>query len=96
MPDGYYSHVIQEVPYGLICAAEWKLLYAGRWKHDEPIHVEEARGPLWSLRRLCKQRQNHDVRYLILNDNLGMALALEKGRASDPRILGICRRWAAS
>ena len=24
-----------------------------------------------------------------------MVLALEKGRSSDPRILGICRRWAS-
>ena len=74
---------------------KWQRIYAGRWKFDELIHVKEARGPLWALRRLCKQKVNHNLRFLMLNDKLGIVLALEKGRASDPRVLGICRRWAA-
>ena len=39
--------------------------------------------------------KHHNQRWLFLNDNLGVVLALEKGRARCPGLMSSCRRMAA-
>ena len=70
-----------EVPAHLLAETGWQRIVARPWTQQEAIHKKEARGTLVALRRLCKQARNSGRRWLILSDNLGVALALEKGRA---------------
>jgi hypothetical protein len=85
----------EEVPTWVLTDSRWSRLGVFRWRGKEPIHVKEARGALWLVRRLAKQRKNHAHRHLILNDNLGICCAFEKGRPSDWKLLPILRRWGA-
>ena len=78
-----------------VSGATWKLVKASPWLGSEPIHVKEVRGTLFGLRRAVKDVRQHSCRKLFLSDNLGMTFALEKGRATDPRVLRVCQRWCA-
>ena len=84
-----------EVPCKLISDSTWKLLKGFRWKGTEPIHVKEARGPLFCLRRICKSRRDQHSWYVFLCDNIDMVFALQRGRAFHPKVLSICRRRCA-
>ena len=86
-----------DVPPGLVNSYEWKSLQARAWKHElaEPIHLKELRGGLWVVRHWRRSLKNRRKVFLLLNDNLGIALAWDKGRASDPRINYLLRRVCA-
>ena len=74
-----------------IDAHPWRLIQARPYHHREPIHLKEGRAVLFGLKRKARQIRNHHQRHLALTDNLGLALALEKGRATDFRMLRLCR-----
>ena len=84
------------IPVSLLASSEWRSLMERRWKESrEPIHVKEFRATLWMLRRLVRSSTSRGLYVLMLTDNMGNALAVEKGRATDPKLLGLLRRWAA-
>lgn len=84
-----------EVPLSVTAESEWRLVQARRYSRVEPIHMLEGRAVLFGLRRRMRQACHHGQRHVFLSDNLALCLALEKGRAADPRLLRLCRSWGA-
>ena len=50
---------------------------------------------LFGLTRRVRVSSGHLSRHVFFCDNMSVALCLEKGRCADPRLLYLCRRWAA-
>jgi hypothetical protein len=49
----------------------------------EPMHVLEARGCLAVFHHHCRSVLNHHNEVVVLLDNLGVVLAISKGRCHD-------------
>ena len=71
---------------------KWKVEFQAPYKFQEPIHIKEIRGIVAVVGRLtrCTRYPNHF--HLAFGDNLGVCLALQKGRCHDPTMLQQCRR----
>ena len=52
-----------------------------RWK--DAIHVLEARSILGAIKHRARDCHRHGKRITVLNDNLAVVLALQKGRCSN-------------
>eukprot|EP00973_Karenia_brevis_P064060 8902369-Karenia_brevis.AAC.1 len=85
----------EEIPAGLLKNDSWRSVFSARMYKPENIIMLEGRATLAALRH--KARASHCFRHkhLLLGDNLGLVLALEKGRSSNFGILVMCRRTAA-
>ena len=70
----------------------WRLLFCGGWVKAEAIHCKEARVALMGLRRAARNPRLHDSLLLSLGGNMAEILAVEKGRAKDWELNGLCRR----
>ena len=57
--------------------------------------MKELRAVLFGLRRRVRRSCYHRLNHLFLCDNLGVVLALEKGRAHNRAMLMGCRKWAS-
>ncbi len=83
-------------------------MYAVPLKYPEPVHLCEARGLLSVVKHLSRDKNNHGRMHIVIGDNMGVALAASKGRASCYPLLRIlqsitaeclaadllcCRRW---
>ena len=79
----------------LLTKNEWRLIQCRPYHHNEPVHLKELRAVMFGLRRRVRSIHHHRHSHLFLCDNLGVVLALEKGRCSDPKVLVNLRRWAA-
>ena len=64
-----------------------------RWKGA--IHVLEARSILGAVKHRSRDAWRHGARITVLNDNLAVVLALQKGRCSNYGLLRIIRRISA-
>ena len=84
-----------EAPPAIFQGPHWKLVQARRYHHKEAIHLKELRAVLFGYRRRLRRACYHGKRHLFLCDNMGISLALEKGRAANVRVLKLCRQWAA-
>jgi len=73
----------------------WKGLYAAPLRYKEAVHLCEARGVLAAVKHRSRDVQYHEKELLFLGDNLGLCLALEKGRCSSRPLLRLLRRIAA-
>eukprot|EP00973_Karenia_brevis_P049437 6859145-Karenia_brevis.AAC.1 len=56
-----------------------------------PIHLKEMSGTLFGLKHFLRSQKSRNTFSLFLTDNLGDALAVEKGRAGNPRLLYFLR-----
>ena len=75
---------------------QWDLVTAAAWKFpSEHINLKEGRVALMSLRRLCRTVKNLGHTALTFCDNMGVVLAMERGRSSSGPLNGYCRRAAA-
>ena len=83
------------MPENLIKEHEWKLIQARPYEHDEPVHMKELRAVVFSMRRRVRIKRNYHKNHLMLCDNLGMVLALEKGRCANRPVLQLLRRWSS-
>ena len=81
-----------EVPTSLLSASRWQVAKAGPWRYCEPIHRLEGRALCLAVRRLARRCSCHGGRHVLLGDNLGLVLAMQKGRAHDFRFLMVVRR----
>ena len=84
-----------EVPVSLMQAQLWHEVWSTQIFFKEPVHLIEARSVLGTLRHFCKDSRKHGRRLAVLNDNMGVVLAVSKGRCHDYRLLRILRRMSA-
>ena len=84
-----------EVPLEMMEIDRWHVLWGTPVRWHDAIHVLEARSVLGAVKHRCRDSQRHGKRITVLNDNLGVVLAVQKGRCSNYGILRIIRRIAA-
>ena len=61
---------------------------------DDPMHINEMRCMIGAASVALSDPGAWSKRHLILGDNLGVMLALSKGRCRDPRLLNFQRIWS--
>lgn len=83
-----------EVPQECMADDKWKLNFAQHMSLSEPITILEGRGVVAALRHKFRSTHHFHCRHLRFGDNLGMVLAVDKGRSSSMGLLRICRRIA--
>ena len=83
--------------------ARWYSVARGAWKHDEAIHMLEARTEVVGLRRLARHTASHGLRHLTLVDDLSAVMSLERCRLGRRAFIGsyagraairLCARWS--
>ena len=84
-----------EVPEEMLREDRWHQLWNLQYHYKEPIHVLELRSILGAVKHVSRDCQFHGSRCLILNDNMGVVLAVSKGRCSNYSMLRLLRRIAA-
>ena len=84
-----------EIDPSLLAPSSWQLLKRGRYTYKEPIHLKEARAMHFKARRAARRCMTRGRVVLMLCDNMGLVLACEKGRCTDPVLQRILRRYAA-
>ena len=86
----------KNVPKKLLSPCRWSRVYCGRVQNvDVPIHMKEADAALFVAKHLVRCSNNgQGRRHLIFGDSMTLSYVLGKGRASDPRLLAIARKWA--
>eukprot|EP00971_Amphidinium_carterae_P050398 992720-Amphidinium_carterae.1 len=73
----------------------WHELYACPLKLPEGIHAKEGRAVLCAMRSAARDLDNHGKWVLILDDNLGVVLAMSRGRCANYTLLRIAQRICA-
>ncbi|CAE7736810.1 unnamed protein product [Symbiodinium sp. CCMP2592] len=84
-----------EVHQSLMTPSRWHVLWGSPIRWSDAIHVLEARSVLGAIKHRCRDSERHGKRITVLNDNLGVVLAVQKGRCANYGILRIIRRIAA-
>ena len=85
----------KEVPSTLLRVEDWTIDFSARMTMPEHITLLEGRGVVQALRHKARGSGNFGQRHIHLNDNLGMTLAFDRGRAKNKALLFQCRRSAA-
>ena len=85
----------KEVCPSLLDAAQWRVLFKGAWNFRENILRTEGRAMLSGVRHLLRTRRCAGQHYLLLVDNLSLALACCKGRGSSALANSTCRQLCA-
>ncbi|CAE7196525.1 AMY1.1, partial [Symbiodinium necroappetens] len=100
-PQGAYrldpfelSENFTELPQSFMEPGEWHLAFNQRMQFEEHITLLEGRGIVAAIRHKARCLEAFGKRHLHINDNLGMVLAVDKGRSSSMDILKVCRRLA--
>lgn len=68
------------------------LLWNSQIFHKEPVHLIEARSILAAVKHRVRDSRRHGRRVLVLNDNMGVVLSIQKGRSSSYGLLRIIQR----
>lgn len=85
----------RELPGGpreLLRPSDWRAHMWGAWESPEHITLLEARTLAMGVRRLAHTVYGRNCRCLFLVDNLAVALAFERCRSQDFRLLNQIRR----
>ncbi len=80
-----------EVPATLMESSKWSVVCSRKWKDKENILKTEARALVWSLRHQLRNSACHGKKLVAFVDNLPLALACCKGRATS-QLLTPCLR----
>jgi len=91
----YEDFSFPNIPARLLLQKDWKNLWACPLNLPEAIHMCEARGALSSVKHRSRDAQFHSHHMLFIGDNLGLTLALSKGRCADFYLLKLLRRVCA-
>ena len=70
----------------------WHQLFQTKGKLAEAIHVLEARSCMGMVRHVSRSMPSRDCRVILLNDNMGVVLAMTRGRSRHFPLLRQCRR----
>ena len=84
-----------EIPAKYMDRSLWYLLWKSRMRFREPVHLIEARSILGAVRHRARDSEKHGKHVVVLNDNMSVVLAMQKGRCSNYGLLRILRRTAA-
>ena len=84
-----------EVPAKLLAKSFWTPKLWGKWEFEEGILTLEARALVKSLKRIAMSIFGHDVRQLLLVDNMSVCLAFDRSRARNFPLLVQIRRFAS-
>ena len=84
-----------EVPAASLRRELWHPKMWGKWRRDDDILVLEGRAVLKSLKRIALTRFGHDLRQLLLCDNMSVVLSFERCRSKNFKLLSLIRRFAA-
>ncbi|CAK9105137.1 unnamed protein product [Durusdinium trenchii] len=74
---------------------QWHKLWNSRVVFKEPVHMIEARSVLAAVKHRSRDPHRRRKRITIFNDNLGVVLAVQKGRCHNYGLLRIVRRISA-
>ncbi len=85
-----------DVPHSLLDESLWHVRFAAPYTDAEAIHVKEARGTAAAVRHIARCGRSAGRRHLILGDNMSVALAHQKVRCGDHKLLRVCPRVAAT
>ena len=85
----------KEVPGHLLHADSWRPCLWGKWEHKADILELEARALVKGLRRIALSVFGHDIRQLMLTDNMAVCLSFDRSRARNFRLLLQIRRFTA-
>ena len=96
VPDEVIGGEWKNVPRKLLSPSLWSRVYCGRVQDvDMPIHLKEAEAALFVAKHLVRgSNDGQGKRHLVLGDSMTLLYVLGKGRARDPRLLAIARKWA--
>lgn len=85
-----------DVDFDTLDPSTWHTVKCGLWRDSsEHITLKEGRAFILALRRLSRSSQTRGRTVVMLVDNLGLALALSKGRAYNYQLLRVCQQSAA-
>ena len=84
-----------EIPAQFLAKSLWAPKLWGKWEFDEGILTLEARALVKSLKRIAMSVFGHDVRQLMLVDNMSVCLAFDRSRARNFPLLVQIRRFAS-
>lgn len=99
-PDIYEKYEVDEdfpeVPLKHLVPSQWNTTLMGRWRDtSEHITLKEGRALVLAVRRLTRSQNSRRKKHLFLVDNMGLALAVCKGRASNYGMLRIMQQLSA-
>lgn len=94
-PEPDTADILSEVPVGDVVGQDWPVSHSGAWESVENIPKLEARAAWAELVTTCGVPAHSAVPHLVLCDNMSMALAAGKGRASSTHIIHALRQNAA-
>ena len=83
-----------EIPAKYMDRSQWYLLWRSKMRFKEPVHLIEARSILGAVRHRARDPSKHGKHIVVLNDNMSVVLAMQKGRCSNYGLLRILRRTA--
>ena len=84
-----------EVPASGLHSGLWEAKFWGSWKFSEDILILEARTLLLNLRRIVLTTFGHDLRQLLLCDNMAVVLSFDRCRSRNRKLLRIIREFGA-
>ena len=84
-----------EIPAAGLRRNLWVPKMWGAWRYKEGILVLESRAALKGLKRILMTRHGHDMRQLLLCDNMACVLCFERGRCKNYAVLNILREYCA-
>ena len=85
----------REVPSRLLQKDLWTPRLWGRWQHEAGILELEARALVKSLKRIAVSVFGHDIRQLLLTDNMSVCLSFDRSRSRSYSLLQQIRRFSA-
>ena len=86
------NHNFEEVPASMLHKELWQPKLWGKWDYPDNI-VLEGRALVKSLKRIALTTFGHSIRQLLLVDNLAVALAFDRCRSRDYKLLKQIRRF---
>lgn len=95
--DNYVDNpLFEEVPCEMLDPNRWSTKKMGKWEYTgEHITLKEGRALVLCARRLARSSKYRGKRHVVLVDNLGLALAVSKGRACNYKLLRIIQQLSA-
>ena len=91
-----YNDFFPEVSEHITQPEHWQTKLMGKWgNRSEHITLKEGRALVLALKRMTRTSSTRNQRHLVLVDNLGLCLAVCKGRASNFHFLRIMQQVSA-
>ena len=84
-----------EIPSRILRKDLWEVKLHGHWLYPDGILILEAQALLKSLTRIANSFWGQNIRQLLFVDNMAIALAFDRSRSRNFKVLRIIRKFAA-